>query len=237
LNAIDERSPIISKEHQNKRGFEFAVRNGYLSAQIYKDNNNFSRIENTGTRLEANQWYHVAMSYEHVGDRTSALRLFVNGREDASLLNAVGPVNASDAPLRVGAYIWNNTFQRYFNGLIDELFVFNTALTPEQITGLMTLEVPPLRAAYQSNQGNIFELFPNPATNHVTIGYNLIQASHTELSIYDMKGTLRLVPVQGFQEAGSHEVSFNVSELPAGVYLARISSNSGSNYSKFIVTK
>src|SRR5262249_19788423 len=74
--------------------------------------------------LALNTWSHVAVTYG-----SSALKLYVNGVQ-AATRSQTGNISASTAPLRLGGdSIWGE----YFTGLIDEVRVYNTALTQAQI--------------------------------------------------------------------------------------------------------
>ena len=58
------------------------------------------------------------------------LKFFVNGTETGSL-NRTGSIDTSNNPLGFGG---NNIWSEWFNGLIDEVRVYNRALTPTEIT-------------------------------------------------------------------------------------------------------
>jgi hypothetical protein len=87
----------------------------------------------TGTSvLPLNTWSHLAATYSG-----SAVRLYVNGTQVASR-SVSGTIASSTAPLRIGG---NNVWGEYFKGLIDEVRVYNTALTASQITTDMNTPV------------------------------------------------------------------------------------------------
>ncbi len=66
----------------------------------------------------------------------AALTLYVNGNVDGSM--AVSrPVNQGSAPFRVGGL---NYGPWYFNGMIDELYLFDRALSQGEIQTLMVPE-------------------------------------------------------------------------------------------------
>ena len=69
-------------------------------------------------------WTHVALTYDG-----SQLRLFVNGVQVASAA-ASGAIQASSSPLWIGG---NQPYGEYFNGLIDDVRVYNRALTQAEI--------------------------------------------------------------------------------------------------------
>ena len=69
-------------------------------------------------------WTHVALTYDG-----TMLRLYVNGTEVASR-TASGQITASTSPLWIGG---NSPFGEYFAGLIDDVRVYNRALTQAEI--------------------------------------------------------------------------------------------------------
>ncbi|MCI0682547.1 MAG: Ig-like domain-containing protein [Gemmataceae bacterium] len=76
-------------------------------------------------QLAVNTWTHLASTYDG-----AALRLFVNGVQVSSLARS-GSMLVTGNPLRVGG---NNVWSEWFNGLIDEVRVYNRALTAAEIT-------------------------------------------------------------------------------------------------------
>src|SRR5262245_30746986 len=73
--------------------------------------------------LTANTWTHLAATY----DRTT-IRLYVNGVQVASAAQTAA-ISTSNAALTIGA----NTYGEYFNGLVDEVRIYNRALTAAEI--------------------------------------------------------------------------------------------------------
>jgi hypothetical protein len=85
-------------------------------------------------QLPLNAWTHLAATYDG-----AALRLYVNGAL-ASTRAMTGPITASASPLRIGG---NTIWGEFFNGVIDELRIYNRALTAQEIQSDMTLPVKP----------------------------------------------------------------------------------------------
>ncbi len=84
--------------------------------------------------LAVNTWSYLAVSY----DRTT-IRLYVNGTQVSSLA-ATGAIASSTNPLSIGS---DSLYGQYFQGLIDDVRVYNTALTQAQIQTDMTTPVAP----------------------------------------------------------------------------------------------
>jgi hypothetical protein len=67
------------------------------------------------------------------------LRLYVNGAL-VSTRAMTGPLTASASPLRIGG---NSIWGEFFNGMIDELRIYNRALTAQEIQSDMNLPITP----------------------------------------------------------------------------------------------
>lgn len=82
--------------------------------------------------LPLNTWTHLAETYDG-----SAIRLYVNGVEVSSLAQT-GNVAASTKQLQIGG---DSDWGQYFKGAIDEIRVYNVALTAAQIQADMNTPV------------------------------------------------------------------------------------------------
>ena len=76
------------------------------------------------TASPVNAWTHVALTYDG-----TTLRLFVNGTQVATQA-ATGAIQTTTNPLWIGG---NSPYGEYFAGLIDEVRVYNRALTATEI--------------------------------------------------------------------------------------------------------
>jgi uncharacterized repeat protein (TIGR02543 family) len=87
-----------------------------------------------GGAVPLNQWTHVALAF----DGTSA-KAYVNGSLTRNITNLSGSVNTSAGPLKIGSrsQIIVNSFPRErFNGRIDEVDVFDRALSGNEIQAI-----------------------------------------------------------------------------------------------------
>jgi hypothetical protein len=62
-------------------------------------------------------------------------------------------------------------------------------------------------------------IFPNPFNPTTAISFKLQAASLVSLKVYDTSGRLVATLVEGWREAGTHEVTFDGSKLASGMYL------------------
>lgn len=96
-----------------------------------------------GSAIPANVWTHVAGTYDG-----SVLRLFINGTQ-VDTTPIAGTIATSGGPLRIGG---NSLWGEFFQGRIDEVRIYNRALTPAEIQADMNTPVsgfvpntPPVR--------------------------------------------------------------------------------------------
>lgn len=80
-----------------------------------------------------NTWHHFAGSYD---DAAGKLTAYIDGKEDATAKADAGGLENKFAALHIGKP--NNTDAYYLQGIIDEVAVFNTALSEVDINNIMT---------------------------------------------------------------------------------------------------
>jgi hypothetical protein len=78
---------------------------------------------------------------------------------------------------------------------------------------------------------------PNPFNPTTTLSYELQTASFVTLKVYDTAGRLVSVLVDGWREAGIHEVTFDGSALASGIYLAKLNMSGSGAIPTTIVRK
>jgi hypothetical protein len=92
------------------------------------------RIVYGGSAIPVNTWSHLATTYDG-----AMLRLYVNGTQ-AGAQALSGAMAISNNPLRIGG---NSALGEYFQGRIDEVRVYNRALSQTEIqTDMNTPAIP-----------------------------------------------------------------------------------------------
>ena len=87
-----------------------------------------------GAPLALNGWTHLAATYDD-----ATLRLYVNGTL-ASSLSVNGSIPASTGPLRIGG---NSVWNEWFAGQIDDVRIYNRALTATELKADLSTPVRP----------------------------------------------------------------------------------------------
>jgi hypothetical protein len=78
---------------------------------------------------------------------------------------------------------------------------------------------------------------PNPFNPITRISYELQAASLVSLQVYDTTGRLVATLVDKLQSAGAHQVAFDGSSLPSGIYLYRIIAGQNTASGKMLLLK
>jgi hypothetical protein len=81
------------------------------------------------------------------------------------------------------------------------------------------------------------KIFPNPFSNEVTIQYVLDHAGFVFLEIIDFYGQKVTSLVNEKQRAGKHQIEFDASELPAGIYFYSLNTSHGKQTGKMILMR
>jgi uncharacterized protein (DUF1501 family) len=69
--------------------------------------------------------------------------------------------------------------------------------------------------------------FPNPASTHTTIRFELTSQANVRLQVFDIQGRMVRVVADGPYAAGRHDVPVLVDDLPGGTYLYRLETAGG----------
>ena len=96
------------------------------------------------------QWYHIGVS-----DNAGKIRLYINGQLSQSIDNGYGIPSQINAPIIIGRSNPDSTF--FFDGIIDEIAVFNRALSADELRAIMNTKLtgsePNLKAYWDFDAG------------------------------------------------------------------------------------
>jgi hypothetical protein len=87
------------------------------------------------------------------------------------------------------------------------------------------------------NNFSLSQNYPNPFNAQTTIAYSLPTADHVALDVYDIMGRKVVNLLDGEQEAGEHNIVWNASELPSGIYFARLETSGHSENIRMVLLK
>ena len=113
--------------------------------------------------------------------------------------------------------------ENYLTGMVWYRFMQN----PDVQNGLTRIGFTPTNVVDAgdpriANELRIFPGEPNPFQRATMLRYRLGRSGAVSLTIHDLQGREVARLVEGIQPAGDHAVKFDASQLPSGVYLARL---------------
>jgi glucose/arabinose dehydrogenase len=170
----------------------------------------------SGGSLPLNAWSHLAATYNG-----AALRLYVNGTEVASR-SVSGNMAASTGPMRIGG---NGLASEWFDGTIDEVRVYNRALTPAEIQADMTTAIgsPPPPPVDTTPPSAPTGLAAAPSIGRAALTWNT-STDNVGVDHYNVhrSTTPGFTPTTANRIAQPATNSYNDSGLAAGTYYYRV---------------
>lgn len=235
---------IVSKEDwaSGSRGYVLRCGNaGRLSFNI-GIGTGWSEAVTTVTVMNLNQWHHVAGTFNG-----TQIKIFVDGIEVATT-SVTASITASPYDLRIGESAYSNVSSRPFIGRIDEVRVWNSALTVAQLREYMCRPIISAHPNY-SNLKGYWKLDEGGAAtvaadssgnlNHGTLTnapvWNLSGAALGEMSAYNytspftvsLDNTSDSISISGFSPAPTGIQIYRISGQPANLTLPAGYPNTG----------
>jgi len=131
LNSFSQRSTIAGRWRDindiNERGYLLTVSTDG-SPMFYISTTGANYPKAGASPLSTGQWYHLIGTYDGVN-----IKLYVNGVLSATTPQ-VGNIYLNNESLLIGANDgWGGTTRKFTNGLIDEVKIYNRALSSQEI--------------------------------------------------------------------------------------------------------
>jgi hypothetical protein len=188
-----------------KSNASFAFYGGYGCGVYSCSTNNLGDEVGRNAPVTANVWSMLTMTVQN-----GMIRYYVNGNliadyEQGAIHTVVGNGNL---PLLIGGV--NGFSNRFFNGKIDDIRIYNRALSPDEVMVLARLFL----STDDFIEKNI-NVYPNPTTQQLTIDYT---PAIQQLSIVNLLGqSLKTLKINDLGR-----LNVDVSDLPTGVYFLKI---------------
>lgn len=155
--------------------------------------------------LEIDSIYHVIVTYDG-----HWMTMFLDG-ELHSYRNLTGNIKMTNYPLLVGQMLPDNNEYNY-KGVIDEIKIFDYALTPDVATTLFQQTVTSI--PMHEEEPFPLKIFPNPATERITIQPAESITDNYSISILDVHGRTFLEETM----VSSNQYDLAIETWPSGMY-------------------
>lgn len=146
------------------------------SAPYYNDygyqGSNGTWYTQSNFRLTDNTFRHIAIVHKAQGTEYINFKLYIDGVDygDISVSTALSLYNAGRSSLYIGTGA-NNTLenqQKRYRGVIDEFFVYNRALTQQEIIQIKNFR-PENTLSNSETHESLLKIYPNPVSNVLNI--------------------------------------------------------------------
>lgn len=161
------------------------------------------RCITSNSTLEVGEWYHIVSTYDG-----GSQKIYINGQLDVEETYTVATgISVRPYPLTIGADMYDSN-PIYLKGTMDEIRLFDIALTNEQVDTLYQQKF--ITSTSNSESNNTLTIFPNPAKNYIEYQSAVVIDA---VRFYDMTG--RLVK----EEFGNTSNTIDISNLKEGFYI------------------
>jgi len=197
-------------------------------------NDQYTQSRKSGYDLDT--WLFVVGVYDG-----NAMKLYVNNTLE-SIDSISGSIKTNTGTLLIGtrSRIPSSTF----NGKIDELRCYNTAVSESFIDSLYDYEITNILNEDKIVPAKIVlkQNYPNPFNMTTSIEYTLAESGDVKLKVYDMQGRLIETLVEGYQVAGTKTINWQGKnregiDVASGVYFYQLQTNHSKTGKKMILLK
>ncbi len=179
--------------------------------------------------LSVGTWRHLAGTFDA---GTQTLRMYVDGQFAESAEAAIGPLSgAPSIPISIGRTYrtgWGLPGE-YFQGALDDVRIYERALSPAEVQALATVGTTAARAMDEP-RALLAPAEPNPFRQETRIAFRLRAPADVRLSVHDVAGREIARLVQGGYPAGEHVARWAGDDdhgrrARAGVYFVRLAAS------------
>lgn len=164
----------------------------------------------SNNRIDDGEWHHVVGIIKN-----DIFEIWIDCELDNTLDYSCNNVNLSCShPMTIGNWWQGSTTgdYRHFNGIIDEVRIYNRPLTEDEIKLLCDINLS-TNVDYNINTFNT-KISPNPSSGHFTLTTNIENYEKYNYNIYNWQGSLI--------QTGSLTNSINLTEVSGGTYTLQI---------------
>ncbi len=193
-----------------------------------KENYNVFSTTNFSTNLTGN--------VKTITLTSPAMNVVVVGNFDVDSLGVTG-----------NAFPYTGTWYDYFTGTAFNIQTVGIKLAPGEFHIFTNIQLPVPDTSVVTgiednsfagiNTYNLSQNYPNPFNPTTTINYQIPNAGHVILKVFNILGQEVATLVNEIKPAGKYSIKFDGSELPSGVYVYRIEAGNFISARKLLLLK
>ncbi len=215
INFINEYCHFVTG---NNSGSEYLSVNGnnsaYISAGIVGKYYDGKTGLSSNIFLNDNNWHHLILIHNY---QNSIASLYIDGALNGTLSSSNFSSDPNISQLAFGSSVVNESSQNTtLFGQLDDIGIWNRALTEEEITSLY---YGSSLAINEVSQSNLFSVFPNPAQNEINVNTD-DKIVGSVFTIYDNIGK-----VVKTGKINSVNTTIELNDLSGGIYTFNVGEN------------
>lgn len=167
------------------------------------------------------------------------------------LINTTTSGNQSTKLVGSGKYITHTIAQSQANaswtfqwrapaagtGAVTFYGAFVNGRNQQLFTQSITVQENPAASIAETGKLKQFRMYPNPVNDRLTLSYSLERTEKVNIKVYDITGREALQLINEQQEAGEHQMSFDLKpQLNPGVYFVSVDAG-GKRFSQKLLVK
>ncbi|MCH2044214.1 MAG: T9SS type A sorting domain-containing protein [Saprospiraceae bacterium] len=197
----------------------------YTDGNLWGYAGGFAKIDNYSSVFTDSTWHHLVVTFDDAQSVDSLrYRMYVDGVaidisfQGGAMSSLVFPDSTTNFIIGKDNPLWTNGGQSW-NGKIDDFYIYDIALTPNQIDSLYNVPNPNTTLSAKKTGNEIdFIVYPNPVDDILQIRAD--QTKYSQINILDLTG--RVVSI-----VGNTQEQIDVSGLVPGIYLIKLVDRNG----------
>ena len=203
---ISKCAPSVTVTYDNWVFYEGNGTPGFVS-------NNSGGVGNASL-FNDNNWHHITATVN-----SDSVRFYTDGIHSSSSLKGANLVFNSQ-PIRVGRS--TATYWKAFNGIIDDLAIYNRALTANEVDSLYTASDPLTAGINETENVSISLVYPNPTSGLFTV-VPTFDKNIAAIEIFNMVGQKVYSKLQPLVKGNS--TMLDITNFENGAYILVIENN------------
>lgn len=215
-------------------GFQLHINNppnAYIEG-VYRNSTFGDQVLTTNgmVSIDTSAWYHVVYSLEYYPSIDSTLaNIYLNNVliNQQYLPQSIVYTNIPSA-INVGVNVDSIGYERAFKGKIDDIGIWNRAITPSEVSSLFLSTTGLSELSYPE----ACTIYPNPASSFITVDLHGTNDHNLIMNIYNLMGN-----IVHSETLNQKQQQINISHLHNGIYLIEINSKEWTDKQKLIIKR
>ncbi|MBI3518432.1 MAG: T9SS type A sorting domain-containing protein [Bacteroidetes bacterium] len=196
--------------------FQGSTASGNTGLLVSNGGGNFGGVASTSLALS--QTKHIVVVYDNGNAKT-----YING-VSVNTGTSTATIGANTMDLLIGKANWSNPNAKPFNGILDDIRIYNRPLTDCDVDSLYNIPNSIPTGITQFEKKSQYTVYPNPSSEKVFIEFNSNESKQMNIELFDLLGNIVLTtPITS--SLGENKVELNLQGLSNGVYFVRINNS------------